>query len=63
MNLDDSDTGSHADMANHIPIARRVRDALTMFVVSGLSLLLLLYVAFGEGQRTFQQFHLEKLIA
>jgi hypothetical protein len=34
-----------------------------MFVVSGLSLLLLLYVAFGEGQRTFQQFHLEKLIA
>ena len=63
MNLDGSDTGSHADMANHIPIARRVRDALTMFVVSGLSLLLLMYVAFGEGQRTFQQFHLEKLIA
>ena len=34
-----------------------------MSVVSGLSLVLLMYVAFGESQRTFQQFHLEKLIA
>lgn len=42
---------------------RRIGDAMTMFVVSGLSLLLLMYVAFGEGQRTYQQFHLEKLVA
>ena len=41
----------------------RISDALTMFIVSGLSLLLLMYVAFGEGQRTYQQFHLEKLVA
>lgn len=38
-------------------------DALTMFFVSGLSLLLLMYVGFGEAQRTFQKFHVEKLIA
>ena len=41
----------------------RISDAFTMFIVSGLSLLLLMYVAFGEGQRTYQQFHLEKLVA
>lgn len=44
-------------------LARRITDAITMFVVSGLSLLLLMYVAFGEAQRTYQQFHLEKLVA
>ncbi|MDH3919986.1 MAG: hypothetical protein OEU25_17630, partial [Rhodospirillales bacterium] len=34
-----------------------------MFLVSGLSLLLLMYVGFGEAQRTYQQFHIEKLAA
>ena len=48
------------------PVSRIKRlcvDALTMFFVSGLSLLLLMYVGFGEAQRTFQQLHVEKLIA
>ena len=34
-----------------------------MFLVSGLSLLLLMYVGFGEAQRTYEQFHIEKLAA
>jgi len=34
-----------------------------MFVVSGLSLLLLLYVAFGEGRRGYEQIHIEKITA
>lgn len=38
-------------------------DALTMLLVSALSLFLLIYVGFGEAQRTYQQFHLEKLTA
>ena len=38
-------------------------DAVTMLLVAGLSLLLLMYVGFGEAQRTFQQFHVEKLTA
>ncbi len=38
-------------------------DAVTMFLVSGLSLFLLMYVAFGEAQRTYKQFHVEKLAA
>jgi predicted MFS family arabinose efflux permease len=42
---------------------RRFVDSLTMFVVCGLSLLLLVYVAYGEAQRHFLQFHLEKLQA
>jgi MFS family permease len=32
-----------------------------MFVVTGLSLLLLVYVGFGEGKRIYEQFHIEKL--
>ena len=50
-------------MTGQTTLMRRIGDAITMFVVSGLSLLLLMYVAFGEGQRTYQQFHLEKLVA
>ena len=34
-----------------------------MFVVTGLSLLLLVYVGFGDGKRTYEQFHIEKLTA
>ena len=45
------------------PKRRRTLDALTMLLVSGLSLLLLIYVGFGEAQRTFQQFYLEKIQA
>lgn len=34
---------------------------VTMFIVTGLSLSLLLYVAYNEGKRGFEQIHLEKL--
>lgn len=42
---------------------KRLIDAATMLMVSGLSLVLLIYIGYGEAQRTFQQFHLEKLVA
>lgn len=41
----------------------RLAYGATMFVVCGLSLLLLIYVGFGEAQRTYPSFHLEKLAA
>ena len=34
-----------------------------MFIVAALSLLLLLYVGFGDGKRTYEQLHIEKLTA
>ena len=33
-----------------------------MFLVAGLSLALLIYVAYGEALRTYQQFHVEKVV-
>ena len=38
-------------------------DFVTMLLVSGLSLFLLIYVGFGEAQRTYGQLHHEKLVA
>ena len=42
---------------------RRLIDATMMFLVLGLSLLLLIYVGFSEANRTYQKFQLEKLEA
>ena len=50
-------------MKSNSHIKRICVDAVTMVLVSGLSLFLLMYVGFGEAQRTFQQFHIEKLSA
>ncbi|MFQ5775319.1 MAG: MFS transporter [Kiloniellaceae bacterium] len=44
-------------------IKRRLSNAVTMLLVCGLSLLLVVYVGFGEAQRTYSQFHVEKLHA
>ena len=44
-------------------LGRRVVDAVSMFIVTVLSLLLLLYVGYGEGRRTYEQIELEKLAA
>src|ERR1044071_2822896 len=44
-------------------LRRRIVDGATMFVVTALSLLLLVYVGFGEGKRTYEQFHVEKVTA
>ena len=38
-------------------------DGFTMFVVTGLSLLLLLYVSFGDSKRNYEQIHIEKMMA
>lgn len=46
-----------------ISIKRRLSDAITMFVVCGLSLLLVVYVGFGEAKRTYVQFQTEKVHA
>ena len=43
--------------------SRRLIDGATMFVVTGLSLLLLVYVGFGEAKRTYEEFDIEKLVA
>jgi MFS family permease len=42
---------------------RRLIQATTMFVVTILSLLLLLYVSYGDGKRTYEQIHIEKMMA
>ncbi len=52
-------TVQHSDL----PFARRVLDALAMFVVAAVSLALLIYVAYGEAKRTYEQFQIEKLVA
>src|SRR2546426_917519 len=41
----------------------RLIDGLTMFIVTSLSLLLLLYVSYGDSKRTYEQIHIEKMIA
>ena len=46
-----------------VSFGRRIVDGITMFVVTGLSLLLLVYVGFGEGKRIYEQFQIEKLVA
>ena len=41
---------------------KRLIEAVTMFLVSAVSLLLLMYVGYGEGRRTYEQFYLDKLM-
>ncbi|OYU50614.1 MAG: hypothetical protein CFE31_03460 [Rhizobiales bacterium PAR1] len=42
---------------------RRVADAVAMFVVAAISLLILVYIAFGEARRNYERFQIEKLIS
>jgi MFS family permease len=46
-----------------LPQERRGIDALAMLIVALLSVVLLVYVAFGEAKRTYEQFQIEKLVA
>lgn len=46
-----------------LPVGKRFIDALTMFVVASISMVLLIYVAFGEARRNYERFQIEKLIA
>ena len=50
-------------MSKATPLARRFADGMTMLLVSGLSLLLLIYVGFSEAQTTYRGFQIEKLKA
>ena len=50
-------------MVENSKLGRRIVDAVSMFIVTVLSLLLLLYVGYGEGRRTYEQIELEKLTA
>src|SRR5688572_17584428 len=44
-------------------LSRRLVDGFTMFIVTALSLLLLLYVSYGDSKRTYEQLHIEKMTA
>jgi hypothetical protein len=46
-----------------LPRERRVIDAVAMFMVALISLVLLIYVAYGEAKRTYEQFQIDKLVA
>ena len=50
-------------MVENSKLGRRIVDAVSMFIVTALSLLLLLYVGYGEGRRTYEQIEIEKLTA
>jgi MFS family permease len=47
----------------NVSFGRRLVDGLTMFVVTALSLFLLLYVSYGDSKRTYEQIHIEKMMA
>eukprot|EP01036_Dinobryon_divergens_P055513 gene55513-74116_t len=49
--------------AEQLPRERRVIDAVAMFMVALISLVLLIYVAYGEAKRTYEQFQIDKLVA
>jgi MFS family permease len=46
-----------------LPKSRRLIDAAAMFFVALVSLILLVYVAYGEAKRPYEQFQIEKLVA
>jgi predicted MFS family arabinose efflux permease len=46
-----------------LSVSRRLIDALTMFMVSTLSIALLLFVGHGEALRNYERFQIERLIA
>ncbi len=46
-----------------VSLGRRLADGVTMFIVTAASLLLLVYVGFGEGRRIYEEFQVEKVVA
>lgn len=46
-----------------LPLGKRLVDACAMLVVAAVSLVLLIYVAFGETRRTYEKFQIDKLVA
>ncbi|MCC7049467.1 MAG: MFS transporter [Alphaproteobacteria bacterium] len=53
---------TRAPAADRRTAAQRLGNAMVMFVVTGLSLILLVYVGYGEGKRTYGEFHVAKVI-
>jgi MFS family permease len=49
--------------SNELPLGKRIVDAFTMFIVAAISMVLLVYVAFGEARRNYERFQIEKLVA
>lgn len=47
----------------HLSLKRRVTEAVTFGLAAALSLLLLIYVAFGDARQTLERFHAEKMLA
>jgi predicted MFS family arabinose efflux permease len=45
------------------PQEKRLIDTFAMFIVALLSLVLLIYVAYGEAKRTYEQFQIQKLVS
>ena len=41
--------------------SNRLIDGFTMFIVTAASLMLLLYVGYGDSKRTYEQIHIEKI--
>ncbi len=50
-------------MSAQMTFGRRLTDAFSMLIVAAVSIVLLIYVAFGEAKRTYEQFQIEKLVA
>lgn len=50
-------------MTRKLPTKQDINHAISMLVVSGLSLFLLIYVGFGEAQRNYQHFVVERMTA
>jgi MFS family permease len=48
---------------NELPLGKRLVDAFTMFIVAAVSMVLLIYVAFGEARRNYERFQIEKFVA
>src|SRR5262245_55028919 len=58
--MDQPRLGEEAPIKSALTLKRRVVHAATMFVVTMLSVLLLLYVSYGDAKRTSEQLHIEK---
>ncbi|CAN1561015.1 MFS_MdtG_SLC18_like domain containing protein [Rhabdaerophilaceae bacterium] len=47
----------------NLSAGRRVADTIAMLVVAAVSLLILVYIAFGEARRNYERFQIEKLVS
>ncbi len=55
-------SGPEATNDKSVSMTSRLIDAVTSFIVSAMSFMLLIYVGYGESRRTYEQFQIEKLV-